>query len=193
MCTDNIFSFLQNVYFFSDKRLPVRAQIWAPREHARRAAGGGGGREQRQVDGEKLRQHLGLAPDTAAACAVISIEQCDASPSCYYLFKLVHNKIFRYKEQRKATIEPKNFSRYIALHCYKEKNLVSRMTLLVVLFLFVVTACADPAVEIISRPKQHHQHPTWSVQWKHCLWEVLGTSSLNWIKPKLSTKQTKIT
>ena len=180
MCAYNLFSFLQNVYFFPDKRLPVRAQIWAPREHARRAAGGGGGREQRQVDGEKLRQHLGLAPDTAAACAVISIEQCDASPSCYYLLKLVHNKIFRYKQQRKATIEPKNFSRYIVLHCYIEKNLVSRMTLLEVLFLFVLTAWADPnpAVEIISRPKQHHQHPTWSVQWKHCFREFQCLKSL---------------
>ena len=58
-----------------DKRLPVRAQIGVAREHARRAAGGGGGREQREVDGEELRQHLGLAPDPAAACAVISIEQ----------------------------------------------------------------------------------------------------------------------
>lgn len=69
--------------------------------------------------------------------------------------------MFRYKQQRKATIEPKNLSRYIVLHCYKEKSLVSRMMLLVVLFLFVVTAWADPnpAVEIISRPKQ----PTWSV------------------------------
>ena len=74
----------------------------------------------------------------------------------------MHNKIFRYKQQRKETIEPKNLSRYIVLHCYKEKSLVSRMMLLVVvLFLFVVTAWADPnpAVEIISRPKQ----PTWSV------------------------------